>query len=105
MKLSPFADAELGAELRARHTFWHQKDFYGLDLSAALPLAVDQQLRELVLDLVDPDTLLVPPELAPAETIDMATPDDPSVWNNIKWEVSFPHRDRDAVIDGICGWW
>merc|ERR1712046_30609 len=41
MRLAPYQDPELGAELRARHLFWQNSNFYGFDLTAALPLAME----------------------------------------------------------------
>lgn len=105
LKLSLFEEPALGAELRGRHSFWQQRDFMGFDLSAALPLAVKQQYREVVCDVVDPDSLLVPPASSPAYVIDMVTPDDPEVWNTMKFELEFPRREKGSVIDGVCGWW
>lgn len=105
LKLAPFADPQLGAELRMRHSFWEQTDFHGLDLRSAIPLAVEQQFRELVLDVVEPSSLLVPPNEVPGYVIDMATPDDPTVWDRMSFNVSFPKRSKDATIDGLCGWW
>lgn len=105
LRLSPFEDRDLGVELRSRHSFWRQRDFYGLDLSAALPLAEEQTLRQNVVDVVGPEGLLVPPADAPGHDLDLAAPDDPDVWKRISFEVTFPPRPRDAVIDGICGWW
>lgn len=104
LKLSPFEDKEIGAELRARHSFWNQRDFHGFDITAALPLAVEQSLRENIADIVDPASLLVPPAESPKHVLDLASPTDPEVWRSIKFDVSFPDRSRDAVIDGICGW-
>jgi len=105
LRLSPFEDKALGAELRARHSFWHQRDFYGLDLSAALPLAEEQVLRQNVIDLVDPATLLVAPAEAPGTELDLAGADDPDAWRHISFDVPFPPFARDAVVDGVCGWW
>jgi len=105
LKLSLFEDPELGAELRQRHEFWAQRDFYGIDLSAVLPIAEEQALQELVLDVVDPSSLLVPPDQAPGEFLDLVSPSDPAFWNRIEFEVSFPNRSHDAVVDGLCGWW
>jgi len=105
LKLSPFEDPALGAELRARHSFWEQTDFMGLDLTAALPLAAEQQLKEIVLDIVQPEELLIPPEQSPGECLDLVGPDDPEVWRKISFELQFPDRTRDATIDGLCGWW
>jgi len=105
LRLSPFEDRELGAELRGRHAFWRQRDFYGLDLSAALPLAEEQTLRQNVVDVVEPAALLVAPSEAPSHELDLAGPDDPDVWRRISFEVAFPPRARDTVVDGICGWW
>jgi len=59
MKLSPFEDKELAGELRARHRFWLQSDFHGFDLSPAWPIAEEQMLRETILDVVEPSTLLL----------------------------------------------
>mmetsp|Transcript_85188 Transcript_85188/g.264684 ORF Transcript_85188/g.264684 Transcript_85188/m.264684 type:complete len:409 (+) Transcript_85188:61-1287(+) len=105
LRLSPFEDRELGAELRSRHAFWRQRDFYGLDLTAALPLAEEQTLRQNVVDVVDPAGLLVPPAEAPGHELDLAGPSDPGVWRQITFEAAFPRRTRDAVVDGLCGWW
>lgn len=105
LKLSPFEDKELGAELRSRHRFWNQRDFMGLDLTSALPLAEEQQLKELILDVVEPEQLLVPPSASPGYKLDLASPDDPEVWRRIDFEVKFPSRSKDAIIDGVCGWW
>lgn len=105
MVLSPFEDKALGAELRGRHSFWGQRDFYGFDLTPALPIAEEQALRENVVDIVDPSSLLVPPELSPVKRLDLVGPDDPDVWRRIQFELTFPRRERDAVIDGFCGWW
>lgn len=105
LMLSPFDDKELGAELRGRHSFWAQRDFYGLNLTSALKFAEEQSLCENVCDLVDPATLLVAPAEAPFEILDLAGPTDPDVWRLIEFEAQFPQRARDAVVDGLCGWW
>lgn len=105
LMLSPFDDKELGAELRGRHSFWAQRDFYGLDLTSALRIAEEQSLRENVCDLVDPASLLVAPAEAPRKILDLAGPTDPNAWRSIEFEAPFPRRARDAVIDGLCGWW
>eukprot|EP00927_Polykrikos_kofoidii_P010241 TRINITY_DN14335_c0_g1_i1.p1 TRINITY_DN14335_c0_g1~~TRINITY_DN14335_c0_g1_i1.p1 ORF type:complete len:418 (+),score=96.21 TRINITY_DN14335_c0_g1_i1:121-1374(+) len=105
LKLSPFEDRDLGAELRGRHQFWQQNDFYGFDLTSALPMAIEQTLRENVVDIVEPASLLIAPGEAPGKELDMATPDDPEYWRRISFEVDFPSRSKDAVIDGFCGWW
>lgn len=105
LKLSPFEDPALGAELRGRHKFWQQQDFMGFDLTSVLPIAEEQQLKEMVLDIVDPDELLISPEESPGECLDLVGPDDPDVWKKIEFEVKFPDRKRDALIDGLCGWW
>eukprot|EP00928_Gymnodinium_smaydae_P071236 TRINITY_DN54881_c0_g1_i1.p1 TRINITY_DN54881_c0_g1~~TRINITY_DN54881_c0_g1_i1.p1 ORF type:complete len:437 (-),score=63.06 TRINITY_DN54881_c0_g1_i1:13-1323(-) len=105
LKLAPFEDKELGAELRARNSFWQQRDFYGFDLTSALPMALEQTLRENVVDVVDPDALLIPPAAAPGYELDLATPEDPEHWRRIAYEVKFPSREKDAVVDGLCGWW
>lgn len=105
LKLSPFEDKTLGAELRARHAFWAQRDFYGFDLTAALPIAEEQTLRQNVCDVVDPASLLVPPTEAPGHYIDMVSPDDPETWRRINFDLVFPPRQRDAIVDGLCGWW
>lgn len=104
LKMSPFEDSSLGAELRNRHSFWNQHDFYGIDLTPALKLAVEQQMRETVLDIVDADSLLVPADVAPASILDMSAPNSPSAWKRLNFELEFPHMPRDAVIDGLCGW-
>lgn len=105
LKLAPFEDPELGAELRRRHTFWQNKDFMGFDLTAALPFVEEQVLQELILDLVTPDQLLMSAEEAPAEYLDLAVPENPDQWNRLNFTLSFPTRSRDALIDGFCGWW
>jgi len=105
LKVSPFSDPVLGAELRARHSFWNQTDFEGFDLTPALPLAIKQQLKELIIDVVDPAQLLVPPEESPAWVVDMATPDEPTIWNKMQHEFKVPRPEKGAMIDGICGWW
>lgn len=105
LKLSPFEDKALGAELRSRHAFWRQRDFYGFDLTPALPIADEQAVRQNVVDVVDPKTLLVPPALSPGPELDLVGPDDPEVWRRMSFDVSFPSRERDAVVDGLCGWW
>lgn len=104
LKMSPFEDSSLGAELRARHSFWNQRDFHGIDLRPAVKLAVEQQMREVVLDIVDPASLLVPADVAPASILDMAAPSDPSAWKRLNFELEFPGLSRDGVIDGLCGW-
>merc|ERR1712046_383379 len=103
--MSPFEDKALGAELRARHSFWRQRDFYGLDLSEAYPLAEEQALRQNVVDVVDPSSLLVSPDTAPGHELDLAAPDDPQVWRRICFDLAFPRLGRSAVVDGLCGWW
>lgn len=104
--LSPFDDKEVCAELRGRHTaFWRQKDFYGLDLTSAVPLAEEQALRQNVLDVVTPESLLIEPEHAVGHELDLAGVDDEEDWRRISFEVEFPPRSRDAVIEGLCGWW
>ncbi|CAJ1382293.1 unnamed protein product [Effrenium voratum] len=105
LKLAPFEDAQLGAELRGRHSFWQTKDFMGLDLSPALAIAEEQLLKELVLDIVAPEQLLLTAQQAPQERLDLVTPDDPDVWRKMSFELVFPPRERDALIDGLCGWW
>merc|ERR1711971_184028 len=105
LKLSPFEDKALGAELRERHKFWLQRDFHGLDLTAAWPMAEEQLLRETVVDVVDPDALLVHPRDSPAVPLDLAAPSDPEHWSRISFEIELPSRRKDAVIDGLCGWW
>jgi len=105
LKLSPFEDKALGAELRERHKFWLHRDFYGLDLTAAWPLAEEQLMRETVVDVVDPDSLLVHPRDCPAVPLDLAGPSDPEHWSRISFEIELPSRRKDAVIDGLCGWW
>eukprot|EP00931_Biecheleriopsis_adriatica_P121098 TRINITY_DN96178_c0_g1_i1.p1 TRINITY_DN96178_c0_g1~~TRINITY_DN96178_c0_g1_i1.p1 ORF type:complete len:403 (+),score=84.91 TRINITY_DN96178_c0_g1_i1:37-1209(+) len=105
LRLSPFQDRALGAELRERHSFWRSTDFHGFDLSAVLPIAEEQALRQNVIDIVDPSSLLVPPAESPFHELDLAGPDDPEAWRAIQFEVTFPVRHRDAVVDGVCGWW
>ena len=105
LKLSPFEDPNLGAELRGRHGFWQNRDFMGFDLTAALPLAVEQQMKELILDIVDPNQLLVAPAEAPGHFLDLAGAKDAEDWRKIDFELKFPARSKDALIDGICGWW
>lgn len=105
LKLSPFEDKALGAELRGRHAFWQRRDYYGFDLSAALPLAEEQMLRENIIDVVRPEELLVHPSAAPGHFLDLAGAEEPEEWRRIDFEVNFPSRPRDAVIDGLCGWW
>ncbi|CAE7441631.1 CARM1 [Symbiodinium natans] len=105
LKLSPFEDPSLGAELRARHGFWQNDDFMGFDLTSALPLAVEQQMKELVLDIVDPNELLVSPADSPGHFLDLAGPKDVEDWRKIDFELKFPERSKDALIDGLCGWW
>merc|ERR1711879_1046883 len=102
LKLSPFEDKALGAELRARHRFWQQRDFYGFDLTSVMPVAEEQTVLENICDVVNPDELLVPPTESPGKELDLVTPDDPDVWNRISFELTFPPRKRDAVIDGLC---
>jgi len=105
LKLSPFEDKALGAELRSRHRFWAQRDFYGFDLTSVLPIAEEQTVLENICDVVDPDSLLVSPADAPSKELDLVTPDDPTVWNRINFDLKFPPRKKDAVIDGLAGWW
>eukprot|EP00913_Durusdinium_trenchii_P018092 g17000.t1 len=133
IKLSPFADPTLGAELRARHSFWQttepriakwpagdrlrQCDFMGLDLSSALPFAEEQVRKELILDVVQPEQLLVPPDEAPEELLDLEGPEDPAHWDrrlvegfplgfgSMSFTLKFPSRSHDALIDGLCAWW
>ncbi|CAK0895343.1 unnamed protein product [Prorocentrum cordatum] len=78
--LSPFEDRALGAELRARHSFWQERDFrgLGLDLSAAWPLAEEQALKQNVMDVVPPEALLVPPGESPWAELDLAGPTTPT---------------------------
>jgi len=105
LKISPFEDKALATELRSRHRFWNNRDFYGFDLTGVLAIAEEQTVQENICDIVHPSELLVPPSEAPGKEINMATPDDPKIWNKISFEVEFPKRSKDAVIDGICGWW
>mmetsp|Transcript_87769 Transcript_87769/g.183460 ORF Transcript_87769/g.183460 Transcript_87769/m.183460 type:complete len:446 (-) Transcript_87769:57-1394(-) len=105
MKLSPFKDKGLMGELRSRHKFWLNSDYYGIDLSPAWPLAEEQMLRENILDVVAPDSLLIPPSEAPYHTLDLSEPSDPTAWRHINFQLTMPRRERTAVIDGICGWW
>ncbi|CAK9078353.1 unnamed protein product [Durusdinium trenchii] len=105
IKLSPFADPTLGAELRARHSFWQTTDFMGLDLSSALPFAEEQVRKELILDVVQPEQLLVPPDEAPEELLDLEGPEDPAHWDRMSFTLKFPSRSHDALIDGLCAWW
>merc|ERR1712048_947892 len=77
----------------------------GFDLTSVLPIAEEQALRENICDIVDPESLLVPPASSPGIELDLASPDDPSAWQKISFELVFPRRSRDAIIDGLCGWW
>eukprot|EP00929_Paragymnodinium_shiwhaense_P037188 TRINITY_DN19858_c0_g1_i1.p1 TRINITY_DN19858_c0_g1~~TRINITY_DN19858_c0_g1_i1.p1 ORF type:complete len:428 (+),score=83.14 TRINITY_DN19858_c0_g1_i1:54-1286(+) len=105
LKLSPFEDKELTAELLQRHSFWSQQNFCGFDLSSALPMAWEQALYENIVDIVDPRSLLVAPDAAPAHELDLAGPTDPEHWRMIAFEVEFSPLKKEAIIDGFCGWW
>eukprot|EP00930_Biecheleria_cincta_P060302 TRINITY_DN45979_c0_g1_i1.p1 TRINITY_DN45979_c0_g1~~TRINITY_DN45979_c0_g1_i1.p1 ORF type:complete len:432 (+),score=56.95 TRINITY_DN45979_c0_g1_i1:36-1331(+) len=105
LSLSPFQDRALGVELRTQRNFWRSTDYYGLDLSAAMPIAEEQARKQNVVDLVDPATLLVPPAESPFHELNLAAPNDPESWRNISFELTFPERHKNAVVDGLCGWW
>jgi histone-arginine methyltransferase CARM1 len=53
--LTPFSDATLHWDLLNKNTFWRNKDFYGLDLSAAFSRAAEETFHQPVVDYINPE--------------------------------------------------
>eukprot|EP00920_Eleutheroschizon_duboscqi_P009468 GHVT01021895.1.p1 GENE.GHVT01021895.1~~GHVT01021895.1.p1 ORF type:complete len:417 (+),score=99.49 GHVT01021895.1:633-1883(+) len=97
--LAPFSDATLHEDTRQRCSFWNNRDFNGVDLSAAAPRAVYEQFRQPVVDYIDPSILVAHPH---AEEFDLATIPRKSL-ECLTFNFSFP-IDRPCLVHGIAGW-
>lgn len=59
--LAPFTDGGLYAETMSKVRFWHQTDFYGLNLSALSAQALAQHFAQPVVGCFDPRSLISSP--------------------------------------------
>jgi len=59
--LAPFTDSNLYTETMSKVRFWHQSDFYGLNLSALSAHAMTQHFAQPVVGCFDPRSLLASP--------------------------------------------
>ncbi|XP_076027709.1 histone-arginine methyltransferase CARM1-like [Genypterus blacodes] len=58
LHLAPFSDEQLYIEHHARASFWQQRSFYGVNLSALHAVAVDEFFRQPIVDAFDVQILM-----------------------------------------------
>ncbi|XP_030609104.1 histone-arginine methyltransferase CARM1 isoform X2 [Archocentrus centrarchus] len=56
--VAPFSDEQLYFEYYARASFWHQRSFYGVNLSALHSAAVEEFFRQPIVDAFDVQVLM-----------------------------------------------
>jgi len=56
--IAPFSDAMLHYEQLHKDAFWKNTDFYGIDLTAAVPRCAKEHFRQPVVDYINPECLV-----------------------------------------------
>jgi histone-arginine methyltransferase CARM1 len=98
--LAPITDATLHAEQAAKTVFWENTDFYGVDLSAALPLAHVEYYSQPIVGFFPAKTIISPNRTV--HTIDFTSV---LVEELHKFTIDYVFRiDKTSIMHGIGGW-
>lgn len=97
--IAPFSDAVLHGEQQAKNAFWKTQNFYGVDLSAAVPRSTKEHFSQPIVDYINPECLV-------SEFIttrfDFKTISVESL-QNIEIPFSF-EINQPCLVHGIAGW-
>ncbi|XP_033613578.1 histone-arginine methyltransferase CARM1-like [Fukomys damarensis] len=97
--LAPFSDDQLYMEYYSRANFWHQTNFFGINLSSLQRAAVDEYFRQPVVDSFDISILMAQPVKHTVNFIDAEEKDLHRV------EMPFMFQMAQAgLIHGLAFW-
>ena len=97
--MQPFSDCSLYQDMISRAQFWSQRDYYGVDLSAALPRAVGEQFQQPVVDHLDPNVLMSKPNHSDFDFRTLQVADLKRMVIPLEYEFSQP-----GIMHGLAGW-
>jgi len=97
--IAPFSDAMMHYEQMSKNAFWKNSNFYGIDLSAAVPRCTKEHFRQPIVDYINPDCLVAKHI---EKRFDFATI---SVESLHKIEIPFDFEiQQPCLVHGIAGW-
>jgi len=97
--IAPFHDQTLYSDMTSRDTFWKNSNFYGVDLSGGAPRALEETLRQPVVDYIDPQCLLSSPHVVPFDFHTVKAEDLERIQIPFTFSVSSP-----TLVHGLAGW-
>lgn len=97
--IAPFSDPMLHWEQQNKNQFWKNTNFYGLDLTSAVPRSNAEHFRQPVVDYINPEFLVAP---HCTTRFDFSTCTVESL-HNIEMPFNF-EISRPCLIHGIAGW-
>lgn len=97
---APFTDATLWTEQASKVAFWHNSDFFGLDLTSLADAASKDHFSQPVVGYIDPSSLMAGTTVD--HTIDFAN-DAPESLQTITIPFEFT-ANRTGVCHGLAAW-
>lgn len=97
--IAPFSDAMLHYEQQNKDGFWKNTDFYGIDLTAAVPRCAKEHFRQPVVDYINPECLV---SKAMEKRFDFATCSVESL-QTIDMQFEFV-VSQPCLVHGMAGW-
>lgn len=97
---TPFSDTVLWNEQESKVQFWHNTDFYGLNLNSCIEAAKNDHFSQAVVGYIDPNTLL---SAFPVEHQIDFEKDEPESLHIVEFPLNFI-ADKTAVCHGLALW-
>ena len=98
--LAPITDQALFDEQTAKIDFWKNQDFYGVDLTAAIPVANEEYYTQPIVGFFPAATIISPNRTVHEIDFGSVTPEEFH-----EFTVDYVFRiDQTAIMHGIGGW-